>query len=321
MMPRACQNIGEPRDGDRRSRVLVSEAARDFMNHLAIERGLAPRTLEAYRYDIDYLLESLARRGVAEIELVTRVDLLGFLEDRTAAGDSPRSQQRRWTTVFGLFRWCRLEGVIDREPTKDVAWPEWESPLPDVLTRSEVERIIEAPGIDAPLGLRDTALFEFLYATGARVSEACGLQLGDLRLDERLALLTGKGSKQRAVPVRGAVVAALLVYIVEARPVLAAKSKRPSRVDAVFLNHRGGQLGRNGCFTQLRKAASLAGITRDISPHMLRHSFATHLLEGGADIRIVQELLGHSDISTTEVYTHVASTRIREQYDRHHPRA
>jgi integrase/recombinase XerD len=299
--------------------VLVSEAARDFMDHLAIERGLAPRTLEAYEYDLGYLLESLARRGVSEIDRITRADLLGFLEDRTAAGDSGRSQKRRWTTVFGLFRWCRLEGIVDREPTKDIAWPEWEAPLPEVLSRREVEWIIEAPGIGTPLGMRDTAMFEFLYATGARVSEACGLELGDLRLDEGLALLTGKGSKQRAVPVRGAVVAALLVYIVEARPVLAARSKR--RVDAVFLNHRGGQLGRNGCFTQLRKAARLAGITRDISPHMLRHSFATHLLEGGADIRIVQELLGHSDISTTEVYTHVASTRIREQYDRHHPRA
>jgi integrase/recombinase XerD len=303
--------------------VLVREAARDFMNHLAIERGLAPRTLEAYEYDIDYLLESLARRGVSEVERVTRADLLGFLEDRTAAGDSARSQKRRWTTVFGLFRWCRLEGILNREPTKDIAWPEWQAPLPEVLTRSEVERIIEAPGIGTPLGLRDTAMFEFLYATGARVSEACELKLGDLRMDEGLALLTGKGSKQRAVPVRGAVVAALLLYLVEGRPELLAKSKaKPGTINNwVFLNHRGDRLRRQGCWDRLEKAARKAGITRPASPHQLRHSFATHMLESGADIATIQLLLGHANASTTEVYTHLDLTKIRELYDLHHPRA
>jgi integrase/recombinase XerD len=195
--------------------------------------------------------------------------------------------------------------------------------LPEVLSRSEVADIIAAPGIGSPLGLRDTALFEFLYATGARVSEACTLQLDALHFEEGLVLLTGKGNKQRAVPLRGAVVAAMLLYLVEGRPELLTKSKaKPAALNNwVFLNHRGGRLRRQGCWDRLEKAAREAGITRPVSPHQIRHSFATHMLEGGADIATIQLLLGHVDASTTEIYTHLDLTKIRELYDRHHPRA
>jgi integrase/recombinase XerD len=303
--------------------VLVWEAVHDYLHHLAVERGLAGQSIAAYTYDLDYMLESLAIRNVETIGDVARAHLLGFLADRAAAGDSARTQQRRWSTVFGLFRWLRLEGEIKVEPTKDIDWPQWEPRLHEVLSRSEVAGILAAPGIYSPLGLRDTALFEFLYATGARVSEACTLQLDALHFDEGLVLLTGKGNKQRAVPLRGAVVAAMLLYLVEGRPELLAKSKaKPGTINNwVFLNHRGDRLRRQGCWDRLEKAAREAGITRPVSPHQIRHSFATHMMEGGADIATVQLLLGHANASTTEVYTHLDMTKIRELYDLHHPRA
>lgn len=301
--------------------MLLTDAIADYLQHLAVERGLSPLTIREYSTDLRYLREQLDPRGIFEVDQVERAGLLGWLAYRTSAGDSPRTQTRRWATVFGFFRWLRVEGVIKAEPTKDIAWPEWEPKLPELLTRAEVEALIAAPAIDTNLGLRDRALFEFLYGTGCRVSEACGLDLGGLHLDERWALLTGKGNKQRPVPLRGPAFESMLVYLDDARPALLAKAKRRTKADWVFANHRGGRISRQGVDVTIRKYAARAGIERPVSAHQLRHSFATHMLQGGADLSVVQLLLGHSSISTTEIYTHLDIEQIREQYDLHHPRA
>jgi integrase/recombinase XerD len=250
--------------------------------------------------------------------------VLAFLVFLTQRGDSPRTQTRRLACVFGFFRWMVVEGEISDFPLEQVAWPVFEPKLPDLLSQTEVDALLDAPGVDTALGLRDTALLEFMYGTGCRVSEACDLQLGNLHLEdeEQFAVLTGKGNKQRPVPVRGYALGAMLLYLADARPELAAKIKRRRSVEtSVFLNNRGYRLSRGGAWVRIRDHAIAAGIERAISPHQLRHSFATHLLEGGADIRVVQELLGHADVSTTTVYTHVAIDRLRAEYDKHHPRA
>lgn len=299
----------------------LSDAVSEYLLHLAVERGLAPSSLAAYAYDLRYLLESLQRRGVTELEQVERIAMLAFLADRTAAGDCPRTQERRWSTVCGLFLWLRVEGLASVEPIDGIAWPEWHAKLPEILTHAEAEALIAAPGTDTPAGLRDTAMIELMYGAGARVSEACGLDLEHLHRDRGLALLNGKGRKQRWVPVRGYALAAIEQYIVEGRPRLLATSKNRKQIAACFLNRRGGRLTRNGVWDRLRVHAAAAGVERAISPHVLRHTFATRLLEGGADLSVVQLLLGHADVSTTAIYTHVDLSRIRDQYERHHPRA
>jgi integrase/recombinase XerD len=297
--------------------VLLSEVITDYLQHLAVERGLSPQTLSAYAYDLRYLLESCTVRDRTHLAQFDRDAVLAYLADRSASGDSARTQHRRLAVVAGLVHWLRVEGIIRTDPTADIAWPEWHAKLPDVLTSSEFESIIAAVGTSTPAGLRDTALIEFMYGSGARVSEACGLDLGFVDVDHGLALLQGKGDKQRWVPVRGHALAAMTTYLAVGRPELMTKP----RLQAVFLNRHGGRITRNGVWDRLRVHAAKAGITRAISPHVLRHSFATRLLEGGADLAVIQALLGHSDVSTTAIYTRVDLTRIREQYDRHHPRA
>ncbi len=303
--------------------MLLADAIADYLQHIAVERGLAPLTIREYSTDLRYLREQIDPRDLCEVDQVERAALLGWLAYRARVGDSPRTQTRRWATVFGFFRWLRVDGVIKVEPTKDIAWPEWEPKLPELLTRAEVEALIAAPSVDTHLGLRDRALFEFLYGTGCRVSEVCGLDLGGLHLDEGWALLTGKGNRQRAVPLRGPAFESMLAYLDDSRPALLAKAKakRRPKADWVFVNCRGGRISRQGVDVTIRKHARRAGISRPVSAHQLRHSFATHMLQGGADLSVVQLLLGHSSISTTQVYTHLDIERIREQYELHHPRA
>lgn len=298
--------------------MLLSEAITDYLQHLVVERGLSPLTIREYAIDLRYLSGFLRSLGIEDVEQVDRESLRRWLAQRLKAGDSPRTQTRRWSTVFGLFRWLRLDGVITKEPTADIAWPEWEPRLPELLSREEVAALIAAPW-GTPLGLRDVTLLEFLYGTGCRVSEACGLELADLHVDDGWALLTGKGNKQRPVPLRGSAREAMRLYLAEGRPRLLAKVKR--KPPQAFVNHRGCPLSRNGVHTTIVRYAKQVGIQRPVSAHQFRHSFATHLLQGGADITVVQQLLGHSSVSTTQVYTHLDLTMIREQYDRHHPRA
>jgi integrase/recombinase XerD len=300
----------------------VDAAIDDYLRHLAVERGLANNTLTAYATDLARLSAYLHERGSSAVQADAGV-LLAFLGAQAKEGLSARSQARRWVAVRGLFRWLRREGIVATDPTAGVPVPKFGKKLPSLLGREEIEALLAAPGRDGPLALRDTALLEFMYATGCRVSEALDLTLDRLHLDQGQARLTGKGGKQRIVPVGEYAIAALSAYLAEGRGLLARAGAR-SRGSArswVFLSHRGRRLTRQAWFERLRNHAVVAGITRSISPHKLRHSFATHVLEGGADLRTVQVLLGHADISTTQVYTHVSQSHVRAAYDRHHPRA
>jgi integrase/recombinase XerD len=312
--------------------VSGDEAIDDYLRHLQVERGLAANTIAAYGADLAKLAADL------EVDVLSADAgvLLAWLSSLADQGQSARSQARRWVTVRGFYRWLRRENAIAIDPTDGAAVPRFAKRLPKLLTRDEIEALLAAPGLDDPLGLRDTALLELQYASGCRVSEALELTLDRLHLAEGHATVLGKGGKHRIVPIGEHATLALSAYLERARPLLAEAASRvrvkPSTLArsraktaaaraAVFLNQRGGRLSRQGWFERLRGHALAAGITRPISPHKLRHSFATHLLEGGADLRVVQALLGHADISTTEVYTHVSSAHARAAYDRHHPRA
>lgn len=302
----------------------------DYLRHLAVERGLANNTLSAYAVDLARLSSFLGERGVAACSADAGV-LIAFLGAQAKAGLSARSQARRWVAVRGLFRWLRREGLVASDPTAGTPVPKFGRRLPSLLSREDIDALLAAPGRNSgpegrqdnfPLALRDTALLEFMYATGCRVSEALDLTLDRLHLDQGQARLTGKGGKQRIVPVGEYAIAALRPYLADGRPaLLAAGREGRANKSWVFLGHRGRRLSRQGWFLRLRGHAVAAGITRPISPHKLRHSFATHVLEGGADLRTVQALLGHADISTTQVYTHVSQSHVRAAYDRHHPRA
>lgn len=300
----------------------LEDSTEDYLQHLKVERNLAPNTIEAYANDLRQLLDHLATQAITETATVTPPALLDFLQALTRRGLSPRSQARRWVAVRGLFRWLRVENLIEIDPTQGIRMPKAGVKLPELLSRAELDSLLASPGVDTPLGLRDTALLEFMYATGCRVSEACDLQLDALHLDQGLVILMGKGSKQRMVPIGDCAIVAVLAYLEEGRAALLAKARGTARRNAfVFLNCRGARLSRQGFFQRLREHAIRAGITRPVSPHKLRHSFATHLIEGGADLRAVQTLLGHADISTTQVYTHLSQTHVRHAYNRHHPRA
>ncbi len=294
------------------------EAIERYLEHLGVERNVSPHTLSAYASDLALLRTEAHERGIDRIEDVDAGLLLARLRREVEAGHATRTQARRWVAIRGFFRWARRKGLVEQDPTQGIAMPRKGRKLPELLSREEVEALLAAPGTDTPLGLRDTALLELLYATGCRISEALGLSLDALLLDENVARVCGKGDKERFVPLGEPAVAALDAYLTRGRPAL---DRSGGRVAAVFLGARGRPLGRTGFFRRLREHALAAGITRPISPHKLRHSFATHLLEGGADLRAVQALLGHADISTTEIYTHVTKDHVRDAYDRHHPRA
>lgn len=296
----------------------LDEAIDGFLQHIGVERGLSSNTVDAYGHDLRRLAEALASAGVETIDAVDQGHLLAYLREQAVSGLSARTQARRWSAVRGLFRHLRREGICTIDPTQGIRMPKIGRKLPELLSRAEVDALIAAPGVDTPLGLRDTAALEFMYATGCRVSELVDLRLEQLHLDQDLVLLSGKGSKQRFVPLGACARQRVLEWLDTARPTFV---RTPARTPWVFVNRHGGKLSRQGLFAKLRKHALAAGISRGVSPHVLRHSFATHVLEGGADLRAVQALLGHSDISTTEIYTHLGQEHLRESYRRHHPRA
>ncbi|MCY0986034.1 tyrosine recombinase XerD [Nannocystis sp. ILAH1] len=294
----------------------LARAIEDYLEHLKVERRLRPNSLLAYTGDLEAFAGHAEAADVAALDAVTPALLLRFAVGLSQAGLSPRSQARRLTAVRGLFRFLREEGRLDIDPAQALRLPKLPKRLPELLSRGEVEALLAAPGQDGPLALRDTALLELLYATGCRISEALDLTLDRLYLDQAIVRLTGKGDKQRLVPLGSPAIAALQAWLTSGRPELVRGTVR-----WVFVNHRGGRLSRVGFFLKLREYALAIGVTRPISPHKLRHSFATHLLEGGADLRAVQALLGHADIGTTEIYTHVTRDHLRERHKRHHPRA
>jgi integrase/recombinase XerD len=315
--------------------LALAEALRGYLQYLVVERGLAPNTVESYRRDLRRYESVLAGRGKTRLSEVTAADVSEFLASLREGDDehaalAVSSAARAVIAVRGLHAFAVAEGLAEADPAREVPPPPPPRRLPKAITLAEVERLLAASGpgpgdrSGAPAGtdprsLRDRALLEFLYGTGARISEVTGLDLDELHLDsDPMVRLIGKGSKHRVVPVGSYAVRALEAYLVQARPALAAASLRGS--PAVFLNARGGRLTRQGAWGVLHAAAGRAGLA-DVSPHTLRHSFATHLLDGGADIRVVQELLGHASVTTTQVYTLITVDRLREVYAASHPRA
>jgi integrase/recombinase XerD len=304
-------------------RLAPAEVIRGYVDHLAVERGAAANTLSSYRRDLGRYLDYLDSRGVAslgEVDAPTIGAFLGYL--RTGDSDhpplSPTSAARALVAVRGLHRFAVQDGLLAADVAHEVRPPAPPRRLPKAISVADVERLLAAAGLpDTPLAVRDRALLELLYGTGARISEAVGLAVDDLELAERSVLLSGKGGKQRRVPLGSYAVAALEAYLVRARPALA---RTGAGTAAVFLNARGGPLSRQSAWTVLRTVAGRAGLS-GISPHTLRHSFATHLMEGGADVRVVQELLGHASVTTTQIYTLVTVDTLREVYTAAHPRA
>jgi integrase/recombinase XerD len=294
-----------------------------------VERGLAANTLESYRRDLSRYQQILAAVGRTEIGEVTSTDIASYVASlREGDADHPplaaSSAGRAMAAVRGLHAFARRQGMTAADPARPVPPPVPPRRLPKAISVDEVERLLDAAGpaagIDDPRSIRDRALLEFLYATGARISEATGLDVDDLTLDgEPAALLDGKGGKQRIVPLGRYAAAALSAYLVRARPALGTRARR-TVPPALFLNARGGRLTRQGAWAVLRAAAEGAQLSQ-VSPHTLRHSFATHMLDGGADIRVVQELLGHASVTTTQIYTLVTVEKLREVYAASHPRA
>ncbi len=303
----------------------VSEAVRGYLEYLVVERGLAANTVEAYRRDLRRYESVLAQSGKAHLSDVSPSDVAEFLAslregDAEHEGLAVSSAARAVIAVRGMHAFAVAQGLAEADPAREVAPPTPPKRLPKAITLAEVERLLAVPG-DDPRALRDRALLEFLYGTGARISEATGLEVDELHLDDDpVVRLAGKGGKQRIVPVGSYAVRALEAYLVRARPALAAASKRVSVTPAVFLNARGGRLTRQGAWGILHAAAERARLA-EVSPHTLRHSFATHMLDGGADIRVVQELLGHASVATTQIYTLITVDRLREVYASSHPRA
>ena len=295
-----------------------------YLDHLAVERGLAANTLSSYRRDLARYVDLLEARGITTIEAVTEADVstfLGALRSGQDGGAALRasSAARAVVAVRGLHRFALREGMVAVDVAAGVKPPPPPRRLPKAITVDEVEALLAAAGFDeTPRALRDRALLELLYGTGARISEAVGLAVDDVDMVAGMVVLRGKGDKDRVVPVGTFARQAVEAYLVRGRPALAAAGKGTS---ALFLNARGGRLSRQSAWSVLRAAAERAGITADVSPHTLRHSFATHLLDGGADVRVVQELLGHASVTTTQVYTLVTVDRLREVYAAAHPRA
>ncbi|MCV7200381.1 site-specific tyrosine recombinase XerD [Mycobacterium angelicum] len=300
-----------------------------YLDHLTIERGVAANTLSSYRRDLRRYSKHLEDRGISDLAKVGEDDVSEFLvalrrgdPESGSVALSAVSAARALIAVRGLHRFAAAEGLAELDVARAVRPPTPGRRLPKSLTIDEVLALLEGAGgddaADGPLTLRNRALLELLYSTGARISEAVGLDVDDIDTHARSALLRGKGGKQRLVPVGRPAVHALDAYLVRGRPDLARRGRGTA---AIFLNARGGRLSRQSAWQVLQDAAERAGITSGVSPHMLRHSFATHLLEGGADVRVVQELLGHASVTTTQIYTLVTVHALREVWAGAHPRA
>jgi integrase/recombinase XerD len=312
----------------------------DFLAYLEFERGLSRNTLDAYRTDLLQFGRFLDERDLSALDAKPS-DVADFLEDlakggvvrsgAAAAGDgdaaggdtpvrapaSPATIHRKSACLRSFYRHLRRDGLLDTDPTATLSTPRRSRKLPQVLTRGEIEKLLSQPRGTEPAALRDRALLELMYACGLRASEAIGLELMDVDIDEGVLRARGKGSKERVVPIGQAALKALRMYLERGRPALVKGAPEPH----LFVNFRGGQLTRQGLYKIVRRHAVTAGLADRMSPHTLRHTFATHLLAGGCDLRSVQEMLGHADVATTQLYTHLSSERLKDVYFRAHPRA
>ncbi len=287
-----------------------------FDNLLSLEKGSSANTREAYRRDLERLIEYSTMRGVADPAALTPKLLREYVYHLKDLGLAPASIRRSISATRTYFKFLLGEGLLPKDPSEKLETPKAWRTLPEVLTVAEVERLLASPQIDEPLAFRDRALFELAYGAGLRVSEWITLQTRDLVLQEGLVRVFGKGSKERIVPLGRRAIGSVATYLAELRPRL----DRGHSEGVVFLNARGGPLSRMGAWKILRHHVERAGITKNVTPHTLRHSFATHLLEGGADLRAVQEMLGHASIATTQIYTHVDRDYLRKVHKQFHPR-
>ncbi len=299
----------------------LTDLTLDFLAYLELERGLSRNTLEAYRSDLQQFGQFLERRGVDPLD-VTTADLAAFVSELASGRDgktavAPTTLQRKIACLRSFYRHLRREQILDRDPTTDVRPPRSPGRLPKVLSRDEVLRLLAQPSGTSPAALRDRALLETMYACGLRASEATSLQLSELDLERGIVRTHGKGSKERIVPIGSKAIETLKSYLAKGRPRLVGLRDEPR----VFVNLRGGGLSRQGLYKIVQRHARSAGLEHRMSPHTLRHTFATHLLAGGCDLRSLQEMLGHADIGTTQIYTHLSAERLRDVYFDAHPRA
>ncbi len=298
--------------------MLLGQSVEQFLIYASVERGLAVNTIESYRFDLRDFTEYARTLGKKEIEELERGDITAYLETLHKAGYAPASMAQHIACLKSFYHFLTAEDLVKKDLAATLETPKLAKLFPHVLSQEQIAQLLSRPDSSTPLGLRDRALLETLYATGIRVSELVGLNTGDLNLEAGYAQVFGKGSKERIVPLGSYAIQALDNYLQEGRLKL-YRSKRAE--DALFLNCRGGRLSRQGFWKILNGYAEDCRIGFTVTPHMLRHSVATHLLENGADLRVVQEILGHADISTTQIYTHLTRGHLRQVYEHAHPRA
>lgn len=289
----------------------------EFIEYLGHEKGLATNTLESYGRDLRQYCGFLSEDTSQTPETASQATIVAYLMMLRKQGKATATIARRLAALKAFYQFMLKENYVTKDPTDELSSPKLERKLPKVLTVEEVEKLLNQPDTSNPTGIRDKAMLEVLYATGIRVSELVSLNLDDVDFDEGFVRCVGKGSKERVVPIGEIAVNSLKAYLSKGRPKLVSNPNE----NALFLNHHGRRLTRQGFWKIVKKYAAQLGIRKEITPHTLRHSFATHLLENGADIRAVQEMLGHADISTTQIYTHVTKDRLKDVYARSHPRA
>ncbi|MFC0271510.1 site-specific tyrosine recombinase XerD [Metabacillus herbersteinensis] len=297
----------------------MKDQIKDFIHYIIVERGLSNNTIVSYERDLKgYQLFLVEKQQITSFNDVTRFHIIQFLKQLKDGGKSSKTLARHTASIRSLHQFLLREKAVDQDPTVHIESPQIDRKLPKVLSLQDVEKLLETPRLTSSFGYRDKAMLELLYATGMRVSEMINLDLKDVHLTMGFIRCYGKGNKERIVPIGTIASEAITAYIEKARIHLVSK-KQPT--DALFLNHHGKRISRQGFWKNLKKIALEANIDKELTPHTLRHSFATHLLENGADLRAVQEMLGHADISTTQIYTHVSKTRLKDVYKQFHPRA
>jgi tyrosine recombinase XerC len=300
--------------------ISITEAAHDFLRALAAERDLSPHTVSAYRSDLDQFAEWAARARTSDLGQIDRKLIRRYVSYLSESRYARRSIARKASALRSMLKWALIHDLIPANPAEDVGVPKLDRPLPKVAKAAEAARLCDLPPSDDPIGIRDRAILELLYGSGLRVAELCGLDLTDIDLRSESVQVTGKGRKDRLVPMSDSARGALAAYIQDARGALVREKADRQSTDALFLNNRGTRLGPRSVRSLVTKYCKADGLM-PMTPHGLRHSFATHLLDGGADLRAVQELLGHENLATTQIYTHVSTERLRAVYEQSHPRA
>ncbi|MFQ6069142.1 MAG: site-specific tyrosine recombinase XerD [Candidatus Aminicenantales bacterium] len=293
----------------------AQQVLQSYLEYLSVEKGLSPNTLVSYRRDVEKLFAYLKKRKISPLK-AGEEDLLALIKHLRRSGLSPRSVARLLSSLKSFYNFLLLDGVVKKSPISSLSSPRFWFTLPKYLTLEEVEKLLQKPDVKNPLGLRDRAILEMLYATGLRVSELVALRTKDVNYDEGFLICRGKGGKERMIPLNKSALKALQQYCADVRSLLLK-----GETEILFLTRRGRAFTRQGIWKLLKSYALKVGLASKISPHILRHSFATHLLERGADLRSIQLMLGHSQIMTTQIYTHVSREKLREVYEKFHPRA